>query len=407
MYMAPEQAQGDTLDQRADLFSLGSVLYTMAAGRPPFRANSTLAVLKRVAEDTPRPIREIIPETPQWLCDIIAKLHAKNPDDRFSPRRGKWPTCWPGLEDLRSDGTPGAHPLAARPAQDAAERTLPRSPDPGETVALPPRVGPRFAGRRPRVVAASLLLTLVAGLGLAEASGVSNVRGVVVRLFFPDGTLVVEVDDPGVSVRIDGSDLVITGTGVKELRIKPGDYRVVASKDGRVVQQELVRVERNGQRVFRVTRETVSAAVADKGLERPNGKPAAEVLAASAPKEITNSIGMKLVLIPAGEFLMGSPDSDKDAKADEKPQHRVRITRPFYLGATEVTVGQFRRVVETAGYQTEAEKDGKGGRGWNAAKTTLGARSAVHLAQSRLRSDRRAPGGERELERRDRLLQAI
>ena len=59
----------------------------MAAGRPPFRANSTLAVLKRVAEDTPRPIREIIPEAPQWLCDIIAKLHAKNPDDRFQSAR--------------------------------------------------------------------------------------------------------------------------------------------------------------------------------------------------------------------------------------------------------------------------------------------------------------------------------
>ena len=57
------------------------------AGRPPFRANSTLAVLKRVAEDTPRPIREIIPETPQWLCDIIAKLHAKNPDDRYQSAR--------------------------------------------------------------------------------------------------------------------------------------------------------------------------------------------------------------------------------------------------------------------------------------------------------------------------------
>ena len=60
------------------------------------------------------------------------------------------------------------------------------------------------------------------------------------------------------------------------------------------------------------------------------------------PKAITSSIGMKLVLIPSGEFLMGSPDSDKDAQDDEKPQHRVRITRPFYLGATEVTVGQFR-----------------------------------------------------------------
>ena len=53
---------------------------------------------------------------------------------------------------------------------------------------------------------------------------------------------------------------------------------------------------------------------------------------------------MKLVLIPAGEFLMGSPESDTDATAREKPQHRVRITRPFYLGVTEVTQGQYQAV---------------------------------------------------------------
>src|SRR6185437_16120796 len=46
-----------------------------------------VAVLKRVAEDQPRAIREIIPETPQWLCDIIAKLHAKNPDERYQSAR--------------------------------------------------------------------------------------------------------------------------------------------------------------------------------------------------------------------------------------------------------------------------------------------------------------------------------
>jgi hypothetical protein len=83
LYMAPEQAKGEPLDPRADLFSLGSVLYTMASGRPPFRAATPLAVLKRVAEDTPRPIRQIIPEVPQWLCDLIARLHAKDPAQRF------------------------------------------------------------------------------------------------------------------------------------------------------------------------------------------------------------------------------------------------------------------------------------------------------------------------------------
>jgi hypothetical protein len=83
MYMAPEQAKGEALDHRADLFSLGSVMYAMLTGRPPFRAETTLAVLKRVAEEDPRPIREVIPEVPEWLCRIVEKLHAKNPADRF------------------------------------------------------------------------------------------------------------------------------------------------------------------------------------------------------------------------------------------------------------------------------------------------------------------------------------
>lgn len=87
MFMAPEQAQGEKADHRADLFSLGSVLYTTVSGRPPFRAETTMAVLRRVTEDTPRPIPEIIPEVPAWLCAVIEKLHAKRPQDRFQSAR--------------------------------------------------------------------------------------------------------------------------------------------------------------------------------------------------------------------------------------------------------------------------------------------------------------------------------
>jgi WD40 repeat protein/tRNA A-37 threonylcarbamoyl transferase component Bud32 len=83
LFMSPEQARGDVVDCRSDLFSLGSVLYTLCTGRPPFRASSSLAVLKRVSEDTPRPIREINPDIPDWLAAIIAKLHAKDPAGRF------------------------------------------------------------------------------------------------------------------------------------------------------------------------------------------------------------------------------------------------------------------------------------------------------------------------------------
>jgi formylglycine-generating enzyme len=96
-------------------------------------------------------------------------------------------------------------------------------------------------------------------------------------------------------------------------------------------------------------------------------------------REMTNSIGMKLVLIPPGEFMMGSTEpADELVKTfaaynrkpeffkDEYPRHRVRITKAFYLGEFEVTVGQFRRFVAETGYKTEAESDGTGGWGYNA-----------------------------------------
>ncbi|HTU90113.1 MAG TPA: SUMF1/EgtB/PvdO family nonheme iron enzyme, partial [Gemmataceae bacterium] len=149
MYMAPEQAEGHTLDQRADLFSLGSVLYQMVSGRPPFRANTTVAVLKRVAEDKPRPIREIIPETPQWLCDIIAKLHAKNPDDRYQSARE--------VADV----------LADCEAQLKANSKL-------KDYSRIPRSKPRRFGRRKWAAVAAVLLLPVIVLGVTEFAGVTH-----------------------------------------------------------------------------------------------------------------------------------------------------------------------------------------------------------------------------------------
>jgi formylglycine-generating enzyme required for sulfatase activity/serine/threonine protein kinase len=97
----------------------------------------------------------------------------------------------------------------------------------------------------------------------------------------------------------------------------------------------------------------------------PDGASGPQEPGVKPPPVSTNSIGMKLALIPDGEFQMGSPDHDIDANPDERPQHRVRISKPFYLGVYEVTRGQFRRFVEAKGYRTEAETDSKGGFGWN------------------------------------------
>ena len=95
------------------------------------------------------------------------------------------------------------------------------------------------------------------------------------------------------------------------------------------------------------------------------------------PKVITNSLGMTLVRIEPGEFLMGStkPQIDMllkqfpDAKGEwldwEQPQHPVKITKPFYLAAHQVTVGQFRRFVEASGFKTDVEKSGPGTMSWS------------------------------------------
>lgn len=108
----------------------------------------------------------------------------------------------------------------------------------------------------------------------------------------------------------------------------------------------------------------------------------ASILAAdrdAPPAVIKNSLGMKFILVPAGEFLMGSDEPpDELTKSfpqyeqqrllelgDEAPVHRVRITQAFYLGQFEVTVGQFRKFVEAAGYIPESVADGTGGYGYN------------------------------------------
>ncbi len=82
LYMAPEQARGDEVDARADLFSLGVVLYECVAGRPPFDGKTPLAVLREVADTPHRPLRKLAPDVPEWFEDIIDGLLAKDPADR-------------------------------------------------------------------------------------------------------------------------------------------------------------------------------------------------------------------------------------------------------------------------------------------------------------------------------------
>jgi len=125
-YMSPEQARGDTVDARSDLFSLGSVLYAMCAGHPPFRATTTMGVLKRVCDDPPRPIREVNPEIPQWLAAIIERLMAKRPEDRFGSAQEVADLLGQCLSHVQQ---PGTAPLP-QPAAGTLAMPSPAAPEP-------------------------------------------------------------------------------------------------------------------------------------------------------------------------------------------------------------------------------------------------------------------------------------
>ncbi len=83
-YMSPEQARGAPVDARSDLFSLGAVLYFMATGHPPFRADQAMAILHRICHDRHRPPQEVNSQIPDALADAIDRLLEKRPGRRFA-----------------------------------------------------------------------------------------------------------------------------------------------------------------------------------------------------------------------------------------------------------------------------------------------------------------------------------
>ena len=301
-YMAPEQARGHFVDHRADLFSLGCVMYAMSTGRSPFRAESTLAVIRRVCEDTPRPLQDVNPDTPDWLVEIIDKLLAKDPDDRFQSAAEVAELLGKHLAHVQQPS------LVPKPVGLGTEAT--------ELVRQPAR---RVRGRGWAIAAA--LLLMLGGLAATEATGVTNVREFVTKVFrirTSEGTLVVEVDDPEINVTIDGEEVTLKNVGAHEIRLSPGRHRLQTSKDGAPVRSEWITITRGGKQVVKVDFDR-GAPPAESELHATGTTPQ-QVDSGTTPQQVESDTASEIMKLIPEASAMARQDMEKLARSPTAPK---------------------------------------------------------------------------------------
>jgi len=289
-YMSPEQVDGDVerIGPASDIYSLGVMLYEMLTAQLPF-SGSMASIMGQILTSEPAAPSEIRPELSFQLETICLRMMSRNIDARYASME------------------PVADALGSYLKQTRAEEAVAR-----ESAELPAfgSSEDEYQFRMPRRAAATKARWFEPNrkfwLGTA-ATGV--VVGLCVWLAFALSG----------SWRDSGEDAAT-----------PGSSDLA----------DTVPLTRSSTKT-----ESPALAIAPFDVKQAKQHQQAWAVHLGTPVETTNSIGMKLKLIPAGEFQMGSPDSGSDARDREKPQHLVQITKPFYLGVYEITQQQYEKVM--------------------------------------------------------------
>jgi eukaryotic-like serine/threonine-protein kinase len=307
-YMAPEQALGEVVDERCDLFSLGSVLYHLVGGRLPFEGNNLTAMLMAVVNQTPKQLETIADGIDSDLIRLIEKLMSKNRILRPA-----------NASEVIKELNVIHKQFKLLPKSACLDENLPlqHSSEPQATSnPLATKSATNVAARLPKnraLVAAGVVGSLLA------------LVGVIVKTInlAKDSTTVLNAESE-TSIATSGSEVLSSDRGWQ-------GWPEIAPK----------------------------AAVAPFNAERAKWHQENWASYLNTPVEYVNVIGMKFHLIPPGEFMMGCSEQELDFALkevgsnenwqtcikSEAPQHKVILTRPIYLGVNEVTQVEYEQIM--------------------------------------------------------------
>ncbi len=334
-YMSPEQALNTKhADHRADIYSLGISLYYLLAGKSAYGGETAMEKLMAHSTQPIPSLQDVQTTVPKGLDAVFKKMVAKKMEDRYQSMG----EVIEALEDLGIGGS-----ATVRKGEVAS--TVALSPEQKKMLASQAKKKPR--GSITEVVASEktkhLFLKIIGG------SFATIIAPILVAFLI---RYVEKKDEPA----------------------KPPAANAPAN-----VPPVEVATNTTSQPIAHVVDDgSPKPLVAPFDAKQAHAGQAAWAKHLGRSVEQKNPVGMTMVLIPPGEFLMGSTDEqvaaalkaaeeikasqtekDRIQKA-ERPQHQVVINKPFLMSATEVTIGQFRKFVETSKYVTEAEQYGFG-----------------------------------------------
>ena len=376
-YMSFEQASGmrsDELDARSDVYSLGVVVYEMLTGRTPFHSDTPVGYLRMHMQEDPPPFRAVKPDLPALpqLESAVMKALTKDRKQRYDSV----------LEFARE---------LARAAQSPPDAEAPATIPPTQIVvplaaAKPPqlRTTPKSPGKMKfAAIAGVALIVILAGVWYfshhsqhpdVTSSNETTLANAYHVTAFRDGAYIIEHKGHRLTAKCrecltwpDGPD-------------KPGramtdhDCLYMSGLVGKSIGDDLMRQD-NNTLVYSPWTGVDTVQTADllditndelirtgSGLRSAQEQVAPPVEAklsqmARTPGEVRENAkdGLKYVWIPPGTFMMGCSPGDNECSAEEKPAHQVKVTKGFWMGQTEVTVGAYKRFAAAAGRQMPPE----------------------------------------------------